>query len=164
MKLAKQYTPRGESRLYRLGKDGKEYLFFKSRKQKIIIRDMFETDAENYFKLVADSRIKYSNKDKKNLINQIRKGITERQLDDEEFILMITTVADKPLGFIEVFARGADMSVKVYLDIRWDQQLGNQVIDSLKDMHQTYYWGDNLYLWDINEEVLISTIHHPEVV
>lgn len=159
MKYQELWGPTGK-RLYRLGEDQKEYLYFKSKKQKIIIRDFDVNDATAYYNAMILPVRPLPAVQKRLFLDSLTKTIETRDsYDDTVFTLIITDLISNVIGTIDVEAKVGDSYVTINLRSNLkDETVGERIINALVELQKEYYWCDNLYLCVDKEKELISSL------
>ena len=159
MKYQELWGPTGK-RLYRLGEDGKEYLYFKSKKQKIIIRDFDVNDATAYYNAMVLPIHPLQAVQKRQFLDSLVKTIEARDsYEDSIFSLIVTDLISNVLGTIDVEPKGGDSYITINLrsKLKFDSA-EERIINALKELQQEHYWCDNLYLCKDKEIELIGEL------
>lgn len=144
-----QYDKYGNIRANRADDQDNLYLYYKDKKEKIIIRDLFEQDATEWRKVVMRTH-KLNPKERKQVEDNYKKEVRNREENASEYTLIVTNVSGKILGTIDVYpleGEYKDSEVIVQISLR-DQNtvntMGQAVIKALQNLHQKYGWYDKV--------------------
>jgi len=149
--LKATYNDDKMERLYREDQDGKEYLYYRDKKHRIIIRNFTLDDATIWFNCMFCQQ-QVSAERKKSLIEQFKRIENHRDMNDDEFSLMVTELTGKMIAEIDVKLCEDDKSecdIEIVMkDEYFKKQRGEQVIKALCSLHRNHGWQDAIYLKD----------------
>lgn len=144
-------------RMY-IEKEGKEKIFFKDKKTNVIIRELEKKDALPYYNAI----LKNNKRLNPEILNTSYIEGFEKLVDsidtenDLEYTLIITNLSGKIMGSIDISIKNA---VEAYIIICMKdddiiKQNGEEVVDTVRHMHEYYGWFDQIFLKDLKENVV----------
>lgn len=149
--LKVEYDVKGRKRVNKSDSEGKLYLFYQDKKEKVIIRDMVEDDATFWVKAVMRTQ-KLKPKEMKRAEEVFKSEVRKRKEDDLEYCLIVTNVSGKILGTIDVYPvegeyRYTEAIVQIGLrDQNTIDTMAEAVIRALQKLHINYGWYDKVFL------------------
>lgn len=152
MKLKVTYDSKNNQRMYREDENGKEYVYYCDKKQRVIIRDFFEEDAVPWSNAMLSS-FGFDAKKKNSCLKTYYEIIRNRKEDDLEFSLIVTSLTGKVLGEL-VFSpatneEGYGAIVKIFVKNEITlKAMGKAIITALYNLQQKYHFYDRLYVED----------------
>lgn len=157
-KFKQLYNDKNEKRNYREDDNGREYLFYEDKKERLIIRDYTESDVGPWANIVAQM-YGFNAKQKKQYREEIEKIIKEQTEDELEYSLMVTTKAGKILGEIEVAPVGnplnAELEVRITLiNENLAKQYAESVVRAIWNLKNNYGWADKVFYRDSKEQLI----------
>lgn len=160
-KLLPSYDNDGnERKLYKETADKQEILFFRDKKNRLIIRDFLYGDAEDYCKSMFKEAMR-NPVQKKKAIELLRRNIKkerEHAYDKDgmlEYSLLVTTITGKIVGEIDVRENGAIASAKIILkDEDTKKILGISLVKTICNLKNQNCFYDEILVEDEDGEIM----------